>query len=49
MNEHFKLNRGNEDALDLHRARRSVPLDFSQEMWDKCVELFDSKKFRVNY
>ena len=30
LNEHFKLNGGDKDALDLPRARRSIPPYFSQ-------------------
>ena len=47
LNEYFELNKG--DALDLSKAQGSVLPDFSQAVWDKCIELFDSKEFRVSY
>ena len=48
LNEHFKVNGGDEHNLDLPRTRRSVPPDMTQEVWNKCVDYFSSEEFRVS-
>ncbi|PON79645.1 hypothetical protein PanWU01x14_008770 [Parasponia andersonii] len=37
LNEHFKFNGGDKNNLDLLHARRSVPLDMTQEVWNNFL------------
>ncbi|PON53683.1 hypothetical protein TorRG33x02_304720 [Trema orientale] len=48
LSEHFKVNGEDENNLDLPCARRSIPPDMTQEVWNKCVDYFSSEEFRGN-
>ncbi|PON91027.1 hypothetical protein TorRG33x02_132450, partial [Trema orientale] len=45
LSEHFKFNGGDENDLDISRARHSVPPYMTQEVWNKCVDYFSSEEF----
>ena len=48
LNEHFNINGCKEDVLDLSSVRRTIPAYMSQEVRDKCVELFNFAHFRIS-
>ena len=47
LHEHFLDFGGDEAALDLDLARRSTPENLTDEVWEKCVDMFNAKEYRV--
>ncbi|PON50475.1 hypothetical protein PanWU01x14_223400 [Parasponia andersonii] len=45
LSEHFKLNGEDENNFGLLRARRYVPPNMTEEVWNKCIDYFSCEEF----
>ena len=47
LHEDFLEFGGDEAALDLDLARRSTPENLTDEVWEKCVDMFNAEEYRA--